>query len=60
MVRKHALAAWLLQPFTASLLQPFAVDTSRQRIDAPTVRSAVRTLTRFGMVVETGGKCLRE
>jgi Transposase domain (DUF772) len=59
-VRKHDLASLLFQQLTDILLQHFAVDTSRQRIDSTTVRSAVRTLTRLGIVVETVGKFLRE
>jgi Transposase DDE domain/Transposase domain (DUF772) len=59
-VREHGLAPLLFQQLTDILLQHLAVDTSHQRIDSTTVRSAVRTLTRLGIVVETVGKFLRE
>src|SRR5262249_5646356 len=59
-VREHDLAPLLFQQLTDVLLQHCVVDTSRQRIDSTTVRSAVRTLTRLGIVVETVSKFLRE
>jgi len=59
-VREHRLASLLFQQLTDSLLRTFAVDTTLQRIDSTTVQSAVRTLTRLGIVVETVSKFLRE
>ena len=60
MVREHGLAQLVLQQLTDVLIRTFAVDTRLQRIDSTTVRSAVRTLTRLGIVVETVSKFLRE
>lgn len=45
---------------TDRLAQAFAVDTSRQRMDSTALRSAMRTLTRLGIVVETISKFIRE
>jgi hypothetical protein len=59
-VREHGLAPRLFRQLTDVLIRTFAVDTSFQRIDSTTVRSAVRTLTRLGIVVETVSKFLRE
>jgi hypothetical protein len=59
-VRKHGLAPLVFQQLTDVLIHTFAVDTTLQRIDSTTVRSAVRTLTRFGIVVETVSKFLGE
>ena len=59
-VREHGLAPLLFQQLTAMLLQHFVVETSLQRIDSTTVRSAVRPWTRLGIVVETVSKFLRE
>jgi hypothetical protein len=59
-VRKHDLAPRLFQQLTDGLIRIFTVDTTLQRIDSTTVRSAVRTLTRLGIVVETISKFLRE
>jgi hypothetical protein len=50
----------LFQQLTDVLIRTFTVDTTLQRIDSTTVRSAVRTLTRLGIVVETVSKFLRE
>ena len=59
-VRQHGLASLLLQQLTDVLLHTCAVDITRQRIDSTTVRSAMRTLTRLCIVVETVGTFLRE
>jgi hypothetical protein len=59
-VREHGLAPRLLQQLTDVLIRTLTVDTSRQRLDSTPVRSAVRTLTRLGIVVETVRKFLRE
>ena len=59
-VRAHGLAPQLFQQLTDVLIRVFTVDTTLQRIDSTTVRSAVRTLTRLGIVVETISKFLRE
>lgn len=45
---------------TDQLLRAFAVDTSRQQMDSTALRSAMRGLTRLGIVVETISKFARE
>ncbi|MEZ5725425.1 MAG: transposase [Paracoccaceae bacterium] len=44
---------------TDKLIASFDVDTSRQRIDPTALRSAMRNLTRLGVVVETISKFVR-
>ena len=50
----------LFRSLTDRLVQAFAVDTSRQRMDSTALRSAMRTMTRLGIVVETISKFVRE
>lgn len=50
----------LFQRLTDRLVQAFDVDTSRQRMDSTALRSAMRSLTRLGIVVETIPKFMRE
>jgi hypothetical protein len=50
----------LFRHLTDRLVRAFAVDTSRQRMDSTALRSAMRTLTRLGIVVETISKFVRE
>jgi len=50
----------LFQSLTDELIEAFGVDTSRQRLDSTSIRSAMRLLTRLGTVVETISKFLRE
>lgn len=45
---------------TDRLVRAFAVDTSRQRMDSTALRSAMRSLTRLGIVVETISRFARE
>lgn len=45
---------------TDQLLAKIGVDTSRQRLDSTTVQSAIRGLTRLGILVEAASKFLRE
>ena len=49
-----------LHDLTDELIHAFSVETGRQRIDSTSIRSAMRTLTRLGAVVETISKFLRE
>ena len=56
----HGLDALLFQRLTDRLVRAFAVDTSRQRMDSTALRSAMRALTRLGIVVETISKFVRE
>ncbi len=50
----------LFRRMTDRLVRAFAVDTSRQRMDSTALRSAMRSLTRLGIVVETISKFARE
>lgn len=50
----------LFRMLTDELVKAFDVDTRRQRLDSTAIRSAMRTLTRLGTVVETISKFLRE
>lgn len=56
----HGLDEVLFRGLTDRLVQAFNVDTSRQRIDSTALRSAMRTLTRLGIVVEEIAKFARE
>lgn len=49
----------LFRHLTDKLVAVFDVDTSRQRIDSTALRSAMRSLTRLGIVVETISKFVR-
>ena len=50
----------LFRNMTDRLVRAFSVDTSRQRMDFTALRSAMRSLTRLGIVVETISKFARE
>ena len=50
----------LFRRMTDRLVGAFGVDTSRQRMDSTALRSAMRSLTRLGIVVETISKFTRE
>jgi hypothetical protein len=56
----RGLDSVIFKDLTDELLQKFNVDTSRQRLDSTSIRSAMRTLTRLGILVETMSKFLRE
>jgi DDE family transposase/transposase-like protein DUF772 len=59
-VSTHRLEERLFRSITDTLVQACAADTHSQRIDSTVVRSAMRTLTRLGIVVATVSKFLRE
>ncbi len=50
----------LFRGLTDQLIEKIGVDTSRQRLDSTTVQSAIRGLTRLGILVEATSKFLRE
>ncbi len=50
----------LFRTLTDRLIEQVGVDTSKQRLDSTTVRSAIRGLTRLGILVEAASKFLRE
>ena len=49
---EQGLDEMLFRRLTDRLVQAFCVDTSRQRMDSTALRSAMRALTRLGIVVE--------
>ena len=57
-VIEHGLDEELFKQLTDRLIQAFAVDTAQQRIDSTAVRSAMRTMTRLGILVDTVRKLL--
>lgn len=50
----------LFRTLTDKLIEEIGVDTSKQRLDSTAVRSAIRGLTRLGILVEATSKFLRE
>jgi len=50
----------MFRTLTDKLITSVGVDTSRQRLDSTAIRSAMRSLTRLGTIVETVSKFLRE
>jgi hypothetical protein len=50
----------LFRTLTDKLIATVGVDTSKQRLDSTAVRSAIRGLTRLGILVEATSKFLRE
>jgi hypothetical protein len=54
------LDALLFSTLTDKLIAAVGVDTSKQRLDSTAVRSAIRGLTRLGILVEATSKFLRE
>jgi hypothetical protein len=54
------LDAVLFQTLTDRLIQAVGVETTKQRLDSTTVKSAIRGLTRLGILVEAVSKFLRE
>lgn len=50
----------LFRTLTDRLIQAVGVDTTKQRLDSTTVKSAIRGLTRLGILVEAASKFLRE
>src|SRR4051794_16376967 len=50
----------LFRTLTDRLIKAIGVDTSQQRLDSTAIRSAMRGLTRLGIIVEAISKFLRE
>lgn len=50
----------LFRTLTDKLIEKVGVDVRRQRLDSTTVKSAIRGLTRLGILVEATSKFLRE
>jgi hypothetical protein len=50
----------LFRTLTDRLIQDVGVETTKQRLDSTAVRSAIRGLTRLGILVEATSKFLRE
>ena len=57
---EQGLDELLFRCLTDRLVQGFSVDTSQQRMDSTALRSAMRALTRLGIVVESISKFARE
>ena len=57
---EQGLDELLFRCLTDRLVQGFSVDTSHQRMDSTPLRSAMRALTRLGIVVESISKFARE
>lgn len=57
---EHGLDQMLFAELTDTLIKAFNVCTDKQRLDSTAVRSAMRSLTRLGVVVETISKFVRE
>jgi Transposase DDE domain/Transposase domain (DUF772) len=50
----------LFRTLTDRLINAIGIDTSKQRLDSTAIRSAMRGLTRLGIIVEAISKFLRE
>jgi hypothetical protein len=50
----------LFRTLTDQLIQAVGVETAKQRLDSTAVKSAIRGLTRLGILVEAASKFLRE
>lgn len=50
----------LFRTLTDRLIEQVGVDTTKQRLDSTSVKSAIRGLTRLGILVEATSKFLRE
>lgn len=60
LVIERGLDEVMFRTLTDKLIASVGVDTSRQRLDSTAIRSAMRSLTRLGTIVETVAKFLRE
>ena len=60
LVVENGLDRLLFESLTVELIKAFSVDTSKQRPDSTSIRSAMRNLTRLGVVVEVISKFVRE
>ena len=59
LIIENGLDEVLFRCLTDRLISAFRVDVGRQRLDSTSLRSAMRNLTRLGIVVETIAKFLR-
>jgi hypothetical protein len=59
-ILERGLDEVLFRTLTDKLIEQVGVDTSRQRLDSTTVRSAIRGLTRLGILVAAASRFLRE
>jgi len=50
----------IFRSLTDTLIEQFGVNTAKQRLDSTAIRSAIRGLTRLGILVEATNKFLRE
>ena len=59
-VVEHELDGVIFRSLTDKLISDIGVDTTKQRLDSTAIRSAIRGLTRLGILVESISKFLRE
>jgi hypothetical protein len=59
-VMEHQLDQKLFQVLTDQLIKAIGIDTTKQRLDSTAIRSAIRGLTRLGILVAATSKFLRE
>src|SRR5512142_3203463 len=59
LIIERGLDQILFRSLTDQLIQAVGVDTTKQRLDSTAIRSAMRGLTRLGLVVEAISKSLR-
>lgn len=59
-VVEHELDVVIFRSLTDKLVDKLDVDTTKQRLDSTAIRSAIRGLTRLGILVESISKFLRE
>ena len=60
LVIDRGLDELLFEQLTDELIRAFSVATNKQRLDSTAIHSAMRNLTRLGIVVETISKFVRE
>jgi hypothetical protein len=60
LIIEQGLEQVLFRSLTDQLIRAVGVDTTKQRLDSTAIRSAMRGLTRLGIVVESISKVLRE
>lgn len=59
-IMEQQLDRTLFRTLTDQLINAIGVDTTKQRLDSTAVQSAIRSLTRLGILVEGVSKFLRE
>jgi hypothetical protein len=60
LIIERGLEQVLFRSLTDQLIKAVGIDTTKQRLDSTAIRSAMRGLTRLGIIVEAISKFLRE